>query len=401
MSEEAGAQTVDPKEFIKRLAPDQLGMFEPLSGLMLLNASRAEMQAITKRQWARQSTESDVAMLRTIDHETYHFAQAAASGYVFHRQRGLFMALENTIEPIPDFHLDPELLKLAEEWRKRIGDDPDYKLRYERAMAILEHQKKFTWMEARAAAGDNSVMGALYPGFFAHFKALTEAERIANADGLSILGLIEGSAVAHVHLLKYPIGYAPPRMQAELAPLPAVYHELYDLTAARMGDRSVELLLPAVALALRYAQPHNAYAPLLALLAESKPGEALERGRSLAGQLPEISGAGPLLGTAIEQRRLHDGYRVYDPILEKLANLTWGFDSYDFLARPAAMESLNPFPVGIALTDGYVMGGMDRIEFAGRVTLMGLVLRSQSRRRAERESWRLTLDWARSVISGL
>ena len=398
MNDEAAPGTIDPRVFIKQLAPDQLGMFEPLSGVMLLNISKAEFVSLTERWAAQRPTEFDAAIIRTINHETYHFAQAAASGYFFDRQCRVFTAF-NTSEPMPEFRLDPQMQALADAASADNGDDPELKRRHERTMAILKGHNQIALLKARAAAGDNSVMGALMPAFFAHLKALDEAERVANADGLSILGVLEGSAVVHTHLLMHPNDDAAPHIEAELATLPPVYRELYDVTIARVGARALELLLPAVTLALRYSQPHNAYAPLLAVLAESAPGEAIDRGRSLANQLPEITDAGPHLGTAIDLRQLHD-YRIYDLVLDKLTTAHWGIDSYDFLARPAAMHAVDSFPMGLVTTDGY-LGSLDKGELAARMALMGAVLRSQSRRRAEKEFGKCQIDWGRNVIARL
>ncbi len=391
-----GDEQIDPKVFIKQLAPDQLGMFEPLSGLLLLNASRAEMRDLSTRLTAGRTTGSDFALLSTINHETYHFAQAAGSGYVFQRQCGLFRVL-NATEPMPAVKLSAKEQALFETIAKECGADPALQLEAERLKALLEHDETLTQLNARAAAGDNSVMGGLLPGFFAHLKEVTDAEKVANANGLSVLGVIEGSAVAHTHLLMHPNGDAAQHMETELATLPPVYHELYDLTLARAGARSLELMLPAVALALRYAQPHNAYPWLLNALAESKPAEALEHGRSLAAQLPAIAGAGPLLGTAVDLRRLDDSYRFYDAVLEKLEQAQGGIDSYDFLARPAAMHKIDCSPVGVVMTDGYA-GSVDRTELVARLALMGAVLRTQGRRRAEKEFRAFQVGLARRMI---
>jgi hypothetical protein len=243
-------------------------------------------------------------------------------------------------------------------------------------------------------------MGALMPGFFAHLETLTEGEAVANADGLSILGVLEGSAVVHTHLLMHPDEDVTPHIEAELATLPPVYRELYDLTVARVGARAPELLLPAVTLALRYAHPHHAYAPLLGQLAASAPGEAMAFGRSLAEKLPEIVEAGLVLGTALDLRRVDDGYRIYDPVLDKLANMHWGVDSYDFLAQPAAMHAVGSFPMGIVTSDSY-LGSLPKDDLDARMVIMGAVLRSQSRRRAEREFRRFQDAWAHDVIARL
>jgi len=399
LSSDAAAETIDPRVFIKQLAPDQLGLFEPLSGVMLLNISDAGFVELGMRWKANQSTDSDIEIIRTINHETYHFAQAAGSGYVFHRQCRSFMVF-NAGEPIPEPTMDPEMQKLAELARIDIGGDPELKRRHERLMAMLQGHLQLAMLEERAAQGDNSAMGALIPGFFKHLQELAEYERVQNADGLSITGVLEGSAVVHTHMLMHPNEDVGPHIDAELATLPPVYSELYVFTTARAGARALELLLPTVALALRYMQPHNAYGPLLALLGKSAPGEALSYGRSLATQLPEIADAGPVLGTAVDLRKMSDAYRIYDTVLDNLETGQWGIDSYDFLALPAAMNAVGSFPMAVITADGY-HGSLDRIELAARMAGMSAVMRVQSRRRAERDFRQFQLDWAREVLARL
>jgi hypothetical protein len=396
---------IDPRIFIKQLSPDQLGMFEPLSGMMLLNITQAEMKDVVQRWQANRSTESDVKIMHTINHEAYHFAQASASGYVFHRQCRLFRVFTTKFSEVvttsewDEILLDPETRALLDYLREYVGDDPNRQLHYQDMFGMLVGHNMLALFNALAPPSDNSLMGALIPGFFAHLKALNEGEAIANTDGLSILGVLEGSAVVHTHLLMHPSENATPHIEAELETLPLVYGELYNLTVDRVGERSLELLLPTVTLALQYAQPHQAYFTLLALLSESASGEATDYGRRLLDQMPEIINAGPLLGTAQDLRHLDDAYRIYDPILDKLANGQWGVDSYDLLAQPAAMHAVESFPMGLVTNDGYCSSSLSNDEMLGRMVLMGMILRSQSRRRIERES--RAVGWVRGVIARL
>ncbi len=195
-------EVIDPRIFIKQLAPDQLGMFEPLSGLMLLNISRAELVELQERFVAGTPTDFDVSMIHTINHEAYHFAQVASSGYVFHREARLLMVL-NAAEPAPEVAIEPEMQTILDAAREEAGDDPELLLRYERMVAMLKGHNQFTMYDQRAAQGDHSMVGALMPGFFAHMTQLAESERTASADGLSILGVIEGSAVVHAQMLMH------------------------------------------------------------------------------------------------------------------------------------------------------------------------------------------------------
>ncbi len=62
------------------------------------------------------------------------------------------------------------------------------------------------------------------------------------------------------------------------------------------------------------------------------------------------------------------------------------------------MFSVGSFPLGIVTTDSY-LGPLEPAELAARMVLMGAVLRSQSRRKAQREFQEFQADWARSVIN--
>ena len=389
---------IDPRVFIKQLAPDQLGVFEPLSGMTLLNLDDAEFRAMGERFVAQTLTDADIALIGTINHETYHFAQATASGYVFHRQARAFQVF-NASEPMPEPPLDPEITQQLAAARAEADGNPELQRRLARMEAMLAGHNQIAMMEARAEAGDHSIAGALLPEFFDHLEALGEAERAPGPDGLSIAGLLEGSAVLHTHLLMHPDD-AHIYVNAELQNLPPVYHELVALTAAEVGERTLELALPATALALRYMAPHIAYKPLLQQLAQSPLGEGLARGRALSVALPEIDGAGPILGTALDLRAMHDGYRVYDPFFDKLRTGEWGVDSYDFLADPASMHKIGSFPMGVITADGY-HGALPAPDMAARMAIMGLVLRTQSRRRAEKQFRQFQLEWAREVLGRL
>jgi hypothetical protein len=269
--------------------------------------------------------------------------------------------------------------------------------RCNQAEAVLRGDAHLASIEQLAPKGDHSVMGALLPDFFAHMNELVEGERMPNADRLSILGVMEGSAVVHSQLLMHPDEDATLPLEAELATLPPVYRELYHLTVTQVGDRALEFVLPASALALCFTRPHDAYLPVLERLAESPQGEAVEYGRRLLEQLHTITAGGHLLGSAYDLRQMHDEYRIYDSILGSLASGEWGIDSYEFLARPSAMHAVGSFPLGMVTTDGY-LGSLDPSELAARMALMGAVLRTQSRRRAERDFRQFQADWGRSVL---
>jgi hypothetical protein len=396
------SQTINIRQLIKPLDPETMGELEPLSGLMLINMPQEEYEAAFARFGTNGSTEEDKKLIGTINHETYHAIQAAASGYGFNRQRRAF-AVFNQMKELPGFSEDPEIKSMMAGLRALAGDDPELKRRADRMEAFLFTYKAIDTWDARAAPGDNSLFGALHPAFFRHQAAVEKHEAECNADGLSIRGLLEGSAVAFTHLLMDPATGALTAMQAELATLPAYYTELYALTTARAGERALELLLPAVALALCYSEPNNAYCAMLSELATSPPAGAVSYARKMMGNLPALSEAGAILGTSINLRRAHDSYHIYDKFIDALKANLWGVDAFDLLAEPAAANRVQSLPFALVTSDGAqaIQDSMTSDELLVRMVIMYVALRVTGRRRQELDMRDFQLQWAREVLDRL
>jgi hypothetical protein len=392
-------QLLDLKTLIKSLAPDELGKFEPMSGLMLLNLSSAEFAEASVRFTAGKVNEDDIELMKIINHETYHFIQTGASGYVFDRQYQLLSRFKTSLQSAPDPAQDPELKASITMMRTSAGDDPDLKLRVDRTEAALIVLKKLELQNARALPGDHSAIGALVPEFFRHMDEMAEREAVPNADGLSIRGMLEGSAVAWAHQVMCPNGDVRAEMEAELATLEPVYRELYALTTGQVGDRAVELMLPAVALALCYGAPHNAYKPMISTLAAVPPEGVLECGRRIAADLPALPQAGAILGTSNQVRRGND-YPIYDSFIQDLESRRWGVDFYAVLAEPSALGRMGAFPVAIVTTDSFHFGsGVTRDHMLARLLMMSVALRVASRKRDELRGLQYLEAWVRDVMA--
>jgi hypothetical protein len=391
---------VDLHDLIVSLDPDIKGKFEPLSGLMMINLPNDEYMQSFARFAANASTEDDRDLIGTINHETYHGLQAAASGYCFDRQRRQ-LAVLNTPEASPDLPIPPELQKHLDTMRREAGDNPDLNARADRAEWVIRAQQAIEYFDTVAMHGDNSIFGALHPAFFRFQSELDQAEAQHNPEGLSILGILEGSAVAFAAQVMRPNGGAEVAMLAEFADHPPVYRELYDWTTQRVQSRAFELMLPATALALCYAQPHNAYGPLLTMLAAAAPGGAITLGQTLSISLPDIPGAGAILGTSIDIRGADDSYRLYDTFIAALAQPRWPFGPYGLLADPANMNIIDTFPFSAITADSYqrLPSAMTFEELAARMYLLSLVLRKLSRRREELHIRDLQAQWARDVLN--
>ena len=210
----------------------------------------------------------------------------------------------------------------------------------------------------------------------------------------------EGSAVAFTHQLIHPKGIQA-ALEAQLTELPPVYGELYALTTARVGERTLELLLPAAALALCYAEPHHAYGAMLSILAASPPGGGVAYGRTVMANPPTVPQAGTILGTAVHIRRSDDSYRVYDKFIQELEAEQEGVDAFAMLCEPDVMNRLG-FPFPLVTTDGiqqepsqWSLSGGD---LGARLVIMAAVLRVRSRRREELRMQKFLTEWGRDLI---
>jgi hypothetical protein len=388
------AELIEP--LARRLSPDQVGLFEPLSGMMVLNVEQDAYMAMAQRFADGASLPEDRSFFAAINHEVYHFAQAAASGFMFDRQRTALRVL-NSGEPPPDPPPDPEFEQVIAQCREEAGDDPELKARLQRMVWVMEEQQRLAILEARAAPGDHSVDGALFPHLFVHFRERGERERRPNAHGLSILGLLEGSAVIHTHLLMEARDEAARSIASEIETLPPEYGELLAFTVPLAGERSLEVALPATAVALCYARPNEAYCALVPMLLAASEGGALARGRELFDSPPEIPAAGTWLGDSVAQHQADPSYPIYDSVLEALRSGRWGIGSYELMADPRAMHSIDRFPLGL-VTRSRSHSPFDVPERAARLWLAGTVLRSRSRRRDQREFEKFAVTWAQDVL---
>lgn len=390
---------LDFPALIKPLAPDHLALFEELSAVMLLNIEEEEWQAVVRRSSEGASTPDDIRLARTMDHETWHFAQAAASGYMFERQRTACQVL-NAAPPSRHPLDDPDTVETIARFRDHIGDDPDAHARLEAVLRLARANDALEELRARALPGDPSIAGAALPDFFAHLRRRREIESAVNAEGLSILGLLEGSAVIASNLLYCEGDEAVGHVRAEVEALPPVYGELFDYSWSQVGDRAIGAALPAAAVALCYARPNDAYCALLPMVAAGSAEEARALGRALFEAAPAIEAAGPWLGDSVARRDADDSYLIYDPFLDGLRCNAWGVDCYDLLADPRAVYRTNRAPLAM-VTRSAPHGTSDPAEIGARVYLMSIVLKVQSRLRAEREHVRDLTEWGRAVASRL
>jgi hypothetical protein len=372
------------KDYIKSLPAGQLGQFEPVSGLILIDFTTDQVNSFIAH-YAGPQAESDLEIARTINHEVFHFAQTVASGYMYKRQHAMFEVFAATKAP-PEATVpwDPEREELSPLQQRAFN-----------TLTLVDEMDWTSRVRENAPPGDNSFAAALNPRLFEHLRSVDEAERKENAAHLCINALIEGSAAVHAEMLL--AGDSPdPRSQviSGLSALPVAYTSLYELTVAQFGDDALDLLLPATALALRYSNPHEAYFPLVERLHRYGNTPPVAAGRALLETgLPRIRGAGRQLGTASEQHVPTKKFSVYDQMLSELTAGDWGVDAYALLADPEAMRLLSKWPVGLILSDGNWLGDVPPPTLAARLIIMSAFLRVKSRIREERDFEKRATQW--------
>ena len=138
---------INIRELIKSLEPDELGKFEPMSGLMLINLSNADFDA-ARASWS--SVEGET-LLNTMCHETYHGIQTGASGYGFDRQQRLF-AVFNSVK-MPDPIENSEFKGLIAAARAEADEYPELKNEVDRNEAAARLTSRTRYWKHRRRQG--------------------------------------------------------------------------------------------------------------------------------------------------------------------------------------------------------------------------------------------------------
>jgi hypothetical protein len=394
-------QVIDAHEFIKALRSDQLGLFEPLSGVLLLNVAESEFQEVAVRWSSNTCTESDVELLRTINHETYHFMQTVCSGYMYDRQCRIFTELNRENEAAENEAETESYASVMEAALKDLDASDPERQRLMGVAAMIRQQEFLEKLGSRAAPGDHSISGGSFPKLFQYLDALAVKENEANAEGLSILSVIEGTAVAHAQLLMGGVSGFDERMAAECSTLPPAYAALYEVTQAACGNRTAELLLPAASFALMFEQPHQAYLPILREFLNAPAHDAGQDATYVSERIDMLPDLGPILGTSLDVRMNWPAYVIYQSVLNDVEAGKWGTDPYWLLASPAAMNGVPSFPMGFLTRDGFRGAGLDRDILIARMFLMSVVLRVKSRRKLEKAVQERLAGWAQDVFGRL
>lgn len=421
------------EQYLPKLPADTLALFEATSGLMVLNVDLATFQSAAHNFFTQTPTFDDIALFSTINHETYHYFQTLATGFQYsyasevwrliveeanvqQRQREIEQANNQEKEKT----LESELKEFA---KKELTptDETDATLfealltnfevssarearRYTGFESLLQQaQQARSWEDS--IQGDFSLLKAQLPSLAKGFSLLWEKIRAPGARGLSAEDLIEGSAIVFQHLLTFGREGLETHLANAWDDVPETYRRALDIAQDICGVRALDIILPATALALRYANPPEAYVAFLEKLNACDPGNEIAAARALASTRAEINGAGDYLGTALDVRRNQntsdDRYPVYDDVLDKLENRVWDFDEIELMSDLGPAKQINEFPFVTVVKEGILQTDLESTLLAKRVVCASLVLRTVKLPRYRRTAEQRIVERLHPIVASL
>lgn len=386
----------DFSQLIPRLSADTPAKFEELSGLMFVNITLEKMYAagrLSDAGAASGDTETIISndedkskIFAAINHETYHYLQVIATGYQFRYASDVWRTLLRglVVTQLP-WHIREQVARTRDRWSSRIFP-PWYRERWTGLMALYRAQNRLFRARASAKPSDYSILRPLMPNLYARLDALEARRRARNAQGLSALDLIEASAVVYQFALTFAGEDWRGRLEAEWPIFDDTYRRAFEFARAVCGRRAYDVILPAVALALRYARPADAYLPFVTQLAAAPPGEEAAAARALADKPRTMPGAGRYLGTAWDVRRrqwsfprlLFPVLRSYDKVLIPLRDRALGVDWFDLLVDPNAAGKLSKIGFGFVFKDRPISADDNETELIARLQMASIRLHSAS-----------------------
>lgn len=396
----------DLAHLAKRLPHDVLGRFEPVTGLTLINISKAGHIAAMQRYAEKRVEESDVPLMRTLNHEMCHFVQFLSAGYMAHRNRVLWRAFNswrNRLVKLRFLWFNVQHMTRLRVIRLFFGRRNDGRRRADQMAEFMRQNNKMVLINKITRGNPNSEARLQIPHFFQVLDAYRDRELELGPDAVSTLGIIEGAAVAYAALCepweRTPDAFAR-RMQNDLADMPEIYGELWRFLSERAPNRAFELIMPLSALALSYDRPQVALSPLLDRLLVSKPGETDELARELFACPPRISEAGRSHLSASLFRDRRNRAPLYDTFVDCMRKDPIGLDDYRALTDPDYLNALQTIPICMQYSDGKSLGAlMSNEERAARIMIAAMTLETVSRGRGERDSKKYLVNYFRAVIN--
>jgi hypothetical protein len=338
--------SIDTQDLRIKLAPSLSGIFEPVSGVMFLNVTDAEFEAMRK--------DPQDPLVEVFTHEMYHCFQAYTCGYQFERVcllRDVFAAEYSPRKLFPvvvqyfSQYVSGKLNALVAACLPRIFGNY-LRMRHFMKTQLRERER----LAQLAKENQPSMVGARFPNLHRKLSELKRETMLPGHQGLSANDLIESAAAVYARLSVQSVDMDAKQLLEDLNGMSETYTRALRLTMDICGDRATRILLPATALALRYQHPENAYIELATRIAHSDAGAELEAAKKLAANLPPIKEAGRVVGTAVDAaKRMRQPTKMYLDQMNALRSGTWGIDELDLLSNPSAINSIPPGSLGFGL----------------------------------------------------
>ena len=409
-------------QYLPRLSAGTRALFEVTSGLMVLNLDLEAFQTAARNYASQTPTAEDLALFSTINHETYHYFQTLATGFQYSYAADVWRLIVDEAktnqrqQEIEQAQNQEEEESIASQLRESLRKEFQLKNLAEAEESTAFEAKRYTGFQrlverahkARAwedSANDFSLLAAETPSLAHGFGQLWQRIRAPGAAGLSAEDVIEGSAIVFQHLLTDGREGLETRLASVWGEAGETYRKAFDVAEEICGARALDIILPATALALRYASPPEAYVVFLEKLKACEPGQEISAARALASTRLPIEVAGEYLGTALDARRNRsasdDRYPVYDDVLDKLEQHAWGFDEIELLSDPAPAQQIEEFPFVTVVKEGIVRSDMDSTLLAKRVLCASLVLRTAKLPRYRRSAEERVMERLNPIIASL
>ncbi len=337
---------MDIRDLQIRLSPAVGALFEPVSGIMVMNITDDEFDAM--RQGRDAQLEEEFA------HEMYHCFQVYATGYQFRsvgQLRDVLLkeylekqSLTQASRRLVAHYWGKLYMKLALCVPKRYRFYA--KARYLAKVGLQDRAE----IQQLFGSGQASVVGARFPALYNSLTKAKQQRLAAGRDGLSANDLLECSAAVYARMSLETSPANTTQILEYLDGLAETYSRALRKAVEICGERAKDIILPTVALALRYERPENAFCELARRVAESAPGEEIASAKKLAPALPPIEGAGEILGTAVESRyKIGRRFDVYAEQMDALTSNSWGIDELDLLTKPDAIRAIPPGSLGFGI----------------------------------------------------
>jgi tetratricopeptide (TPR) repeat protein len=391
----------DLYRYLPRLEFNVRAQFEPVSGLIFLNVDFATFCKAGANCVLGTATEGEKELTSAINHEWYHYFQTIANGYQYQYASEMWRTIielkQEARRPIhsaddsdDDSSEDALRMPRSPDFAKEMQEiDPHFAERMRGIRGLVKETDQAKDWERDPPGSDFSVLSAREPALAQAFDKLWAGTTLPNAEGLSVMHLIEGSAIVYEHAANPSRDGLEDRLAEVWHVHGDMYRRAYEMTQRACGPRALDIILPAAALALRYTNPANAFPFFLEWLNSSLLGSEIAEARRIAERPPGIDSAGPYLGTACDvrekQRDRPDRYQIYDDVLDDLAKRGSGVDEIDLMADPSALLKLPSFPAEMVAKDVPMRGKVGVDELARRLQLGNLVLRTSKLPRYRRD----------------